>query len=129
VMDDRLATLRNFVRMGQAAQAEIDELVRRSSDPPAVHHLRRSVTACGMPGLPGDWPDGHRWSGEWPEVTCRRCVRTLCRCVLRDWIPNEDLPPTCPCFVEHDGKDYRWVCKDCGHERECHPPTSSAALP
>src|SRR4051812_48344363 len=70
VMEDRLATLRNFVRMGQVAQAEIDELLRRSGEPPAVHHLHHGVTACAMPGMPVDWPAGHRWSGEWPEVTC-----------------------------------------------------------
>ena len=40
---------------------------------PAVHHLHGGVTACRMPGLPGSWPEGHKWSEDWLEVTCAEC--------------------------------------------------------
>jgi hypothetical protein len=71
---DRLAELREFVRRGQAAQAEIDGMLRQRGLAPAVHFLRHGVSPCGMLGVPAEWPPGHRWSSEWADVTCPRCI-------------------------------------------------------
>ena len=42
---------------------------------PAVHLWVKSElqTKCAMPGLPGSWPEGHRWSEDLQEVTCEWC--------------------------------------------------------
>jgi hypothetical protein len=69
-----LADLQEFVRRGRAAQAEIDEILRRRGEAPVVHHLHQGVTPCRMPSVPVDWPPGHEWSGDWPDVTCPRCL-------------------------------------------------------
>ena len=42
-----------------------------------VHHLHHGQTACRRPDIPGDWPLGHKWSNNWNEVTCPRCIATL----------------------------------------------------
>lgn len=44
-----------------------------------VHILFHGVTPCGMRGLPGSWPTGHKWIGYGdPEqanvVTCPECI-------------------------------------------------------
>jgi len=46
---------------------------------PRVHHLHHGVAACAavtpaVRGMPKDWPDGHRWSVDWGEVTCLACL-------------------------------------------------------
>jgi hypothetical protein len=66
--------LEEFVRKGMAAQAAIDELAKRAAEGPAIHHLHGGVTPCGMPGVPSDWPEGHRWSDWWGDVTCLQCM-------------------------------------------------------
>lgn len=40
-----------------------------------VHVLRSGWAACGKPGRPVDWDDGHRWVDErqWREATCPAC--------------------------------------------------------
>lgn len=47
-----------------------------------VHILRHGRTLCGMPGVPADWPEGHKWVGLNDEgladdATCRKCIRRL----------------------------------------------------
>jgi hypothetical protein len=49
-----------------------------------------------------------------------------CTCVLRDHIPDDELPPICGRFKDHKG-DYGWVCVECGHEKECHASALDAA--
>lgn len=26
-----------------------------------IHILKYGFSLCGMPGFPGDWPEGHKW--------------------------------------------------------------------
>jgi hypothetical protein len=40
-----------------------------------VHFMQYGHTACMMAGLPKDWAAGHRWSGDWNDVTCEQCLR------------------------------------------------------
>lgn len=40
-----------------------------------VHYLQYGQTPCLMPTPPGSWPERHKWSAEWPEVTCKDCLR------------------------------------------------------
>lgn len=42
--------------------------------PATIHWLRAGRAACGLPGFPGEWPPGHRWSSTLVEVTCRQCL-------------------------------------------------------
>lgn len=45
------------------------------SDAPDVilHALRRGVALCGLPGIPGAWPPGHRWVRSVAAATCNGC--------------------------------------------------------
>ena len=40
-----------------------------------IHVLRHGRALCGLPGLPRDWPEGHRWvsSLSVEEATCAPC--------------------------------------------------------
>lgn len=31
---------------------------------PRLHILRHGASLCGLPGVPADWPDGHKWIDE-----------------------------------------------------------------
>ncbi len=39
-----------------------------------VHYLLHGLAPCGLPGIPADWPPGHKWHSDWPEVTCDGCL-------------------------------------------------------
>lgn len=56
--------------------------------PPRVHHLDRGLATCQRAGqgmrsnltrLPGEWPEGQKWSLSWGDVTCDFCL------VVRDY--------------------------------------------
>lgn len=40
-----------------------------------VHFMQLGQTPCQMTGVPKDWAAGHRWSGDWEDVTCQECLR------------------------------------------------------
>jgi hypothetical protein len=42
-----------------------------------VHLLHHGRAPCGMEGVPGDWPDGHKWVGleGLADVTCSVCTK------------------------------------------------------
>jgi hypothetical protein len=42
---------------------------------PAVHILRGGSALCGIPGVPCEWPEGHRWTDEAKAdvATCSGC--------------------------------------------------------
>jgi hypothetical protein len=44
-----------------------------------VHVLIAGQTPCGMEGLPGNWPAGHKWAREndIEHVTCPECLEFL----------------------------------------------------
>lgn len=46
---------------------------------PTIHLLRGGLALCGLPGMPRDWPLGHRWTSfRSPEdATCSACVGAL----------------------------------------------------
>lgn len=35
--------------------------------------MQFGMTACLMQDVPKNWPEGHRWSSDWEEVTCPAC--------------------------------------------------------
>jgi hypothetical protein len=44
-----------------------------------VHHMHYGAAPCAVDdarlrGVPGEWPPGHVWSGDWGDVTCPRCL-------------------------------------------------------
>lgn len=39
-----------------------------------VHFRMFGQTACLVNGPPKTWPEDHKWSTEWPEVTCQACL-------------------------------------------------------
>lgn len=39
-----------------------------------VHYMGCGLTACMRQGPPKLWPDNHRWSSDWNEVTCNECL-------------------------------------------------------
>ncbi len=43
-----------------------------------IHVLHGGVTPCAMKGVPGEWPDGHKWVRlqDWPKSTCHECRET-----------------------------------------------------
>ena len=41
-----------------------------------VHYLHHGQTACAKPGPPKLWKAGHKWSGDWDDVDCPRCLST-----------------------------------------------------
>jgi hypothetical protein len=41
---------------------------------PRVHFILHCRTPCEMKGMPGDWPEGHRWDYSWANVTCELCL-------------------------------------------------------
>lgn len=47
-----------------------------------VHLLQAGRALCGMKGVPGEWPDGHRWVSYYDEenaaeVNCMKCLSCL----------------------------------------------------
>jgi hypothetical protein len=44
-----------------------------------VHILDAGYSLCNMPGLPSDWPEGHRWVRveEAKRATCYACKRKM----------------------------------------------------
>lgn len=74
---DAFQFLADFVKADdpRRRRAEIPATV----EPPpvfVVHFLRCGFTLCGMPGLPKDWPDDHRFVSlemDLPRITCARC--------------------------------------------------------
>ena len=39
-----------------------------------VHFMGYGYTACMIPGPPKDWPEGHKWSSDWNDITCPGCL-------------------------------------------------------
>ncbi len=54
---------------------------------PCVHVLHEGRALCGMPGLPRDWPAGHKWTriDEIKDATCNVCIHRLP--TLKDFRP------------------------------------------
>lgn len=46
----------------------------RVRDGLVVHYLKYGMTACLVNGPPKDWPENHKWSSDWSEVTCGHCL-------------------------------------------------------
>lgn len=65
---------------------------------PIVHFLGYGMTACQMQGPPKDWPEGHRWTSNWDEVTCPECLK--------------GKEPIDTFTISADGKSI--TCKRCG---------------
>lgn len=38
-----------------------------------VHFMQYGHTACLINGPVSEWPEGHRWSGDWAVVNCGAC--------------------------------------------------------
>jgi len=39
-----------------------------------VHFLGYGMTACMREGPPSAWPEDHKWSSDWKDVTCEECL-------------------------------------------------------
>jgi hypothetical protein len=39
-----------------------------------VHYMQYGMTACLVNGPPKDWPEDHKWSSDWKDVTCQGCL-------------------------------------------------------
>jgi hypothetical protein len=39
-----------------------------------VHFMHQGVTACLVNGPPSSWPDDHKWSTDWKDITCGMCL-------------------------------------------------------
>lgn len=39
-----------------------------------VHYMQYGMTACLENGPPSKWPDHHKWSSDWNDVTCPACI-------------------------------------------------------
>lgn len=74
-----LQTCRKHAEPGEAeACSKSVALMNNVTRPAAVHVLAYGAALCGMAGVPGDWPEGHRWVGfldlDWAtHVTCDTC--------------------------------------------------------
>lgn len=60
-----------------------------------VHILLEGRALCGMPGLPGEWPEGHAWlafndSGA-VDASCAVCLSAATHEALKHCIPDEIL--------------------------------------
>lgn len=64
------AKLQEIVEKHTHALAPASAPVRR------VHFLVAGVAPCGA-GMPLDWPEGHKWSGNRGEVTCAGCIEAM----------------------------------------------------
>lgn len=40
-----------------------------------IHLVQYGLVACMREMPPAKWPDGHRWSSDWKDVTCPHCLR------------------------------------------------------
>lgn len=54
-----------------------------------VHHLHHGFAACAhldnrLQVLPCYWPAGHRWSSDWSDVNCLKCLA---------YKPRKESPP------------------------------------
>jgi|ERR1044071_5353021 hypothetical protein len=82
-----------------------------------IHHMRHGHAACGLPMPPAEWPEDHKWSDNWDEVTCRGCLSyyptyeispdtksIIClRCKRASSNPNDIAHHYCGyCHVFHD---------------------------
>jgi hypothetical protein len=63
-----------------------------------VHFMGYGMTACQMAGVPKEWPQGHRWSSDWEDVTCQSCLK--------------GKEPIDTYVIAPDGKSI--TCKRCG---------------
>lgn len=45
-----------------------------------LHILHHGFALCGLPGVPADWPEGHRWVriAERTRATCHGCKLRAC---------------------------------------------------
>ncbi len=44
----------------------------------SVHYLNSGFTACDIvSGVPGTWPDGHKWTPDFDLVTCPDCKKYI----------------------------------------------------
>lgn len=68
-----------------------------------VHFMQFGYTACLLNGPPKIWPDHHKWTGDWKEVTCQTCLA------------GQD--PVVTFEVSPDGKSI--TCKKCKLTSHC----------
>ena len=59
-----------------------------------VHFMQYGFTACLQNGPPNAWPDGHKWSSQWNDVTCQAC-RDGCEMVHTFTIAQDGKSITC----------------------------------
>jgi len=57
------------------------------------------MTACLINGPPANWPEGHKWSSDWADVTCKTCLA------------GKELTQTVS--ISEDGKSM--TCLKCGN--------------
>lgn len=69
-----------------------------------VHMMQFGHTACLINGPPSSWPENHKWTPNWDEVTCFTCMA------------GKDVPPTFQ--ISPDGKSF--TCLRC-HRTSYHP--------
>lgn len=68
-----------------------------------VHYMQFGHTACMMqPRTPKDWPEGHKWDSNWPNVTCPACLKG-----------QPPYPDTFEIEIKY-GKEIAITCKHCG---------------
>lgn len=85
-----------------------------------VHYMMYGMTACLVNGPPSTWPDHHKWSSDWKDVTCATCLAgkelthtftisadgksiTCLRCKRTSYNPNDVENHFCGhCHAFHD---------------------------
>ena len=101
--------------------------------------MQYGMTACMRQGPPKDWPEGHKWSGDWKDVNCDDCLLgkdeiktytiaadgksiTCLRCKMTSHNPNDVAHHYCgKCNVSHDDlwpPARLWWIKSYGKETE-----------
>ena len=85
-----------------------------------IHFFNEGRSACMREGPPVNWPEDHRWSSDWKDVTCDDCLLgrglihtfiisadgraiTCLRCKRTSYNPNDVREHYCgECAVFHD---------------------------
>lgn len=74
LIDGKTITGEKLWEMWHARRRELRAAQRAAGAPPAIHHAAEGITACGISGALGAWPEDDTGTADWEKVTCTACL-------------------------------------------------------
>lgn len=53
----------------------VNDYLKGNKGANAVHYLYQGITACGILPLSTGWHSSDKWTDDWADVTCPKCLR------------------------------------------------------